>query len=102
MTIDAAEATFRKVGSDPATGAQIWDFVAGDGTVFARAEVFSGNEQWGVRLQDRAPDLETRELVSLVGRLLVWEIGCKAETVDVVLGRTHEHQTLVRVAGEYV
>ena len=94
--------TFRNAGTAPGTGAQLWDFVAPDGTVFARAEVFAGSEQWGVRVQDRAPELETRELVSLVGRLLVWEIGCKAETVDVVLGRTHEHQTLVRVAGEYV
>lgn len=102
MTIDPSETKFRQVGGDPTTGAQIWELVAPDGTIFARAEVFPGTEQWGVRVQDRAPELEIRDLVGLVGRLLVWEVGCKAETVDVVLGRTHEHQTLVRVAGEYV
>ncbi len=102
MTIDPTDCTFRKVGSDARTGAELWDFVAADGTVFARAEIFSGSEQWGVRVQDRAPELDARELVRLVGQLLVWDVGCKAETVDVVLGRTHEHQTLVRVAGEYV
>jgi hypothetical protein len=94
--IDPATVKFRKVGE------RFWDFLAEDGAAFARAEVFPGTDQWGVRVQDRAPDLEERDLLLLVGRLLVWEVGCTADTVEVVLGRTHERQVLVKVQGEYV
>lgn len=94
--IDPATVKFRKVGE------RFWDFVAEDGTPFARAEVFPGQEQWGVRVQDAAPQLEERDLVQLVGRLMVWEVGCTADTVEVVLSRTHDRHVLVRVSGEYV
>lgn len=94
--IDAETARFVKVSD------RFWDFVAEDGTAFARAEVFPGKDQWGVRVADRAPDLDERDLVKLVGKLLVWELGCTAETVEVVLGRSHDRITMVRVQGEYV
>lgn len=81
---------------------RVWDLVGPDGGVFARAEVFPGETQWGVRLQDRAPALEEADLVRLVANLLVWHVGCTADTVDVVLGRTHRHHTLVRVGADYV
>jgi len=55
-----------------------------------------------VRLADGAPELDPSALLELVSRLLVWEAGCRAETVDVVLSRTHEHYALVRVGGDYV
>jgi hypothetical protein len=99
---DLERVTFRRV-AERGEGARFWDFVAPDGaTVFARAEVFPGTVQWGVRLQDRAPALEDRDLLRLVARLLVWEIACPAETVEVVLGRTHDRHALVKVAGDYV
>lgn len=82
--------------------AQHWDIVEESGKVVAHAEVFEGREQWGVRLFDQAPALEVDELVRLVAHLLVWHAQCRTETVDLVLGRTHEHQTLVRVSGDYV
>lgn len=89
-------------GGQGAQEVQVWDMVGPEGTVFARAEVFPGQEQWGVRLQDRAPALEDADLVRLVARLLVWEVRCPADTVDLVLGRTHEHHTLVKVGADYV
>ena len=94
--IDADTTRFVKVSD------RFWDFVSEDGTVFARAELFPGKDQWGVRLLDRAPDLDDRELTKLVGKLLVWEVGCTADTVEVVLGRSHDRVTMVRVQGEYV
>lgn len=87
-------------GSAP--GVQVWDLAAPDGSVFARAEVFPAEHQWGVRLQDRAPAIEERDLLRLVANLLVWHVACPADTVDVVLGRTHEHHTLVKVGADYV
>ncbi len=101
VDVDAAElarVTFRQVAGPRET----WEMLAPDGNPFASAEIFRGEEQWGVRLQDRAPGLSEAELMRLVARLLVWSVGCKAETIDVVLGRNHEHQTLVRVGGDYV
>lgn len=80
----------------------MWDLVDEAGVAFARAEVFEGKEQWGVRVQDRAPNLADGDLLRLVGHLLVWHVSCPADTVDVVLGRTHDHHPLVRVGGEYV
>jgi len=79
-----------------------YDMVAPAGHVFARAELFPAAEQWGVRLADKAPELDDSALLRLVARMLVWEAGCRAETVDVVLSRTHKHYTMVRVGGDYV
>ena len=81
---------------------RFYDFVAPDGAVIARAELFTGDEQWGVRLADRAPALEDSELLRLVARLLVWTVSCPTDTVEVVLSRTHARHVLVKVAGDYV
>jgi hypothetical protein len=94
--IDVERAEFREVSKG------VWDVSAPGRGVFARAEIFAGQEQWGVRIQDRAPELDVRDLLRVVARLLVWHVSCSAETVDVVLGRTHDHHTLVRVQGDYV
>ncbi len=82
-------------------GAEVWDFQHGE-RIFARAEVFRGEEQWGVRLSDKAPELEDADLVRIVSRFLVFGVSCRADTVDCVLGRTHEHHSLVRVGATYV
>jgi hypothetical protein len=81
---------------------RFWDFVATDGLVFARAEIFVGDDQWGVRLADRRPEIPDAELLRLVARLLVWSVNCPADTVEVVLSRTHDRHVLVKVAGDYV
>ncbi|MGF1468248.1 MAG: hypothetical protein ACFCGT_19170 [Sandaracinaceae bacterium] len=81
---------------------QHWDLKDADGVVFARVEVYEGAEQWGVRVHDRAPSLPDDELLRLIARLLIWHAECRTETVDVVLGRSHEHHTLVRVGSDYV
>jgi len=98
------QATFRRVeGVQLTQGAsQLWDMIAPAGHVFARAEIFEGESQWGVRLQDKAPDLRDEELLKLVSRMLVWEVGCRADTVEVVLSRNHERHMLVRVGADYV
>ena len=64
--------------------------------------MFEGPEQWGVRVHDRAPQLEDSEILRLVARLIVWHAKCPTDTVDVVLGRTHEHHTLVKVGADFV
>lgn len=81
---------------------QHWDFKDEGGQVFMRAEVFEGAEQWGVRVHDRAPHAEDQDLLRLVAKLLVWHANCPADTVDVVLGRSHEHHTLVKVGADFV
>lgn len=81
---------------------QHWAFKDARGVLFAHAEVFEAPEQWGVRVHDRAAQLSDAELLKMVGQMLVWHAGCRSDTVDVVLGRSHEHHTLVRVGGEYV
>lgn len=81
---------------------QHWDFKDAEGHVFARAEIFEGREQWGVRVHDRAPYLGDDELLRLIAKLLVWHANCPTDTVDVVLGRTHEHHTLVKVGADFV
>lgn len=91
-----------KVDRVAAQASQHWDFKDQDGQVFARAEVFEGREQWGVRLHDRAPSLEDQDLLRLVAKLLVWHAHCPTDTVDVVLGRSHEHHTLVKVGADFV
>ncbi|MGE3634619.1 MAG: hypothetical protein AB7P00_32270 [Sandaracinaceae bacterium] len=79
-----------------------WDFSGPDGGVFMRAELYAGQEQWGVRVHDRAPQLDDDDILRLVARLLVWHAKCPADTVDVVLGRTHEHHTMVKVGADFV
>lgn len=98
---DVERVTFAQ--REPADGSpQTWEMLTPAGAIFARAEVFPGAEQWGVRVADGAPSLTDADLMRLVARLLVWEAGCTTETVDVVLSRTHDHTTLVRVGGDYV
>jgi hypothetical protein len=55
-----------------------------------------------VRVHDRAPNVEDDDLLRLIARLLVWHAKCPTDTVDVVLGRTHEHHTLVKVGPDFV
>lgn len=81
---------------------QHWDFKAENGFVFMRAEIYEGQEQWGVRVHDRAPNVEDQDLLRLVAKLLVWHAKCPTDTVDVVLGRTHEHHTMVKVGADFV
>jgi hypothetical protein len=81
---------------------QHWDVIDDQGRTIARAEVFEGREQWGVRLFDEAPHLDDSDLLRVVAHLLVWHAQCRTDTVDVVLARTNEHHTLVRVNGDYV
>jgi hypothetical protein len=81
---------------------QHWNIIDESNVIIARAEIFEGSEQWGVRFFDRAPALDDSDLLRVVAHLLVWHAQCATETVDVVLGRTHEHHTLVRVSGDYV
>ena len=85
-----------------ARATQVWDVIDPKNKAIARAEIYEGEDQWGVRLHDRAPEYEDSDLVRIVAHLLVWHAHCRTETVDVVLGRTHEHHTLVRVSGDYV
>lgn len=91
-----------KVDAVAARAQQHWDFKDPTGHVFARAEIFEGAEQWGVRVHDRAPTVPDEDLLRLVARLLVWHAHCPTDTVDVVLGRTHEHHTLVKVGADFV
>lgn len=81
---------------------QHWDFKDREGLVFMRAEIFEGPEQWGVRVHDRAPNVDDSDLLRLIATLLVWHAKCPTDTVDVVLGRTHEHHTLVKVGADFV
>ncbi len=81
---------------------QHWDFKGPGGQVFMRAEIYEGKEQWGVRVHDRAPEAEEQDLLRLIAKLLVWHAKCPTDTVDVVLGRTHEHHTLVKVGADFV
>jgi hypothetical protein len=101
---DLEKVTFRRIaapaGAHPSL--QLWEMVATTGEVFARAEIYVAPTQWGVRLADRAPALSDSDLLRLVAKLLVWDAGCTTDTVDVVLGRTHDHHALVRVGADYV
>lgn len=100
MSLDHERVRFRR---KPDRGnVQVWDLLLPNGQVFGQAEVFPGDVQWGVRIQDSAPWIPDSDLLRLTARLLVWDVGCPADTVDVVLGRTHDHHTLVRVGGDYV
>ena len=86
----------------PRGPSQVWDMVTPEGRAFARAEVFEGPNQWGVRLFDQAAELEDTDLVDLCKRLLVWEAGCRTDTVEVVLVRNAQRHMLVKVGGDYV
>ncbi|MBN8612198.1 MAG: hypothetical protein J0L92_16505 [Deltaproteobacteria bacterium] len=86
-----------------AKASQFWDVITPEGHAVAQAEVFTSPEQWGVRLFDRMPQVDTSDLVRLVARLLVWHALCPTETVElVIMRRGVEKQTMVRVAGDYV
>ena len=80
---------------------QSWDILH-SGQLVARADVYCGESQWGVSLLDKLPALDVSELLQLVAHLLLWESGCRADTVDVVLARTGQHYPLIRAGSEYV
>jgi hypothetical protein len=99
------QVTFRRVPSRPNTapGLELWEMVTPDGSfAFAQAEVYPAEMQWGVRIRDRAPDIEDLDLVKLTAKLLVWHVSCKADTVEVWLARNNTRHHLVRVGGDYV
>jgi len=102
VTPELEQVTFRRSTSGHKASVEVWELVSASGEVFAWAEIFAAPSQWGVRVQDRAPGVADGDLVKLVGKLLTWEVHCPADTVDVVLGRSHDHHTLVKVGGEYV
>lgn len=94
--------TFRELPPSVDAGAnQTWDVLDGR-TVVARADVYFGETQWGVRLVDKLPHVDPSDLLRLVARLLVWECGCRADTVDVVLARTGDHYPLIRTGADYI
>ena len=100
----AAGSDYAFVERTPASGAganQTWDVLLGEQLV-ARADVYFGESQWGVSFADKLPDLDTSELLRIVAHLLVWECGCRADTVDVVLARTGNHYPLIRTGPDYV
>jgi hypothetical protein len=101
---DLETLTFHRIapGSGAGANVQLWHVIAVTGEVVAQAEVFPGETQWGVRVQDRIPSVPDADLLRVVAKLLVWYVNCPTDTVDVVLGRTHDHHTLVRVGGDYV
>jgi hypothetical protein len=80
---------------------QAWD-IASDRGVVAHAELFHGRDQWGVRVFDKAPELDEPDLLRLVAHLLVWHAGARVETIDVVLARSRTSHVMVRVGGDYV
>jgi|GEM_PF-2932729 len=81
---------------------QAWDIAGEQSGVIAHAEIFEGVDQWGVRLFDKAPNLDESDLLKLIAHLLVWHAGARVETVEVVLVRTKSTHVLVRVGGDYV
>ncbi|MCC7535574.1 MAG: hypothetical protein IT379_05150 [Deltaproteobacteria bacterium] len=88
---------------DKTRSGEVWLFTAHDEPrPFAMVEVFRADTQWGIRVQDTRPDLGDHDLLACVRYFLTWTVSCPVETVDVVLGRTHEHVMLLRVGGEYV
>lgn len=89
---------------EPAAGSganQCWEVRLGERLV-ARAEVYFGESQWGVRLFDQLPERDEADLLRLVAHLLVWECGCRSDTVDVVLARNGNHYPLIRTGPDYV
>jgi hypothetical protein len=82
---------------------QAWDVLDPNGVTVAQAEVFEGQEQWGVRLFDKLPQLDPSDLVRVVARMLVWHANCPSETVELRIQRPGvQSQILVRVSGDYV
>lgn len=107
MGMEAAieRVAFRRVGQQEKAPQQVWDLVAPPdhgGHAFARAEIWEGESQWGVRLHDRAPEMSAAQLLRVASRLLVWGIGCPADTVEVVLARDHSRHLLIRTGADYV
>ncbi len=100
--MEVSDYTFRELPPSANSGAnQTWDVLA-DTTVVARADIYFGESQWGVRLMDKLPQHDASDLLRLVARLLVWECGCRADTIDVVLARTGEHYPLIRAGADYI
>lgn len=100
MSLDPAIVRFER---DTTRSGEVYLFTAsGESRPFAMAEIFRAETQWGIRVQDSRRDLSDHDLIACVRYLLTWTLGCTVETVDVVLGRTHEHVMLLRVGGEYV
>ncbi|MFO0681712.1 MAG: hypothetical protein U0234_06665 [Sandaracinus sp.] len=108
--IEIDRLTYRRVApparprdATSAKAKQFWDIVEPDGgAVVAHAEVFEKPDQWGVRLFDRAPQLDEIELTRIVANLLVWHAGAQVETVELWLARNGARSVLVRVRGDYV
>ncbi len=105
---ESAEYAFRRLPAAAPTRSgrgdeanEVWDILLGPDVV-ARAEVFHGEAQWGVRLADKLPQVDDSDLLRVVARLLVWECGCRADTVDVVLVRNGQHYPLIRTGPDYV
>lgn len=106
-TLEVERLEFRRVsptGRDAVSkrATQFWDIVTADGVAVAQAEIFEKPDQWGVRLFDRAPQLDESDLVRAVAKLLVWHAGCRAETVELWFARNGTQQVMVRVTGDYV
>ncbi|MEM9194541.1 MAG: hypothetical protein AAGF12_35515 [Myxococcota bacterium] len=105
MRAELEQVKFRQLRSPEGTPPryQLWEMLAPDGTgPFARVEIFPGEAYWGIHLHDQAPALDASDLLRLTARLLVWEVSCPAETVQVLTSRSREPQTLVRVGADYV
>ncbi|MDH5493361.1 MAG: hypothetical protein OEY14_15510 [Myxococcales bacterium] len=81
---------------------QAWELLDPIGEVFAWAEIFPAEAEWWVRLYDQAAMLSEAHLLQVIKRLLVWEISCPADTVQVELKRNGARHTLVRVGAEYI
>lgn len=95
--------TLVRYDRDASRSGEVWLLTApGESRAFAMAEVFRAQTQWGIRIQDSRRDLSDYDLLACVRHLLTWVVGCDVDTIDVVLGRTHEHVMLLRVGGEYV
>lgn len=109
VPIEVDRLAYRRVAAPPpkdaisAKAKQFWDVV--DPTTqraLAHAEVFEKPDQWGVRLFDRAPELDEVDLTRVVAKLLVWHAQCPVETVELWLARSGARSVLVRVSGDYV
>lgn len=97
---DPATFTFARV-ADGDEGQQVWNVLDG-AQIVGRAEVFEAPNQWGVRITEQLPKVDDPSLLRVVARLLVWECGCRTDTVDVVLMRTQQHHALIRTGADYI
>jgi hypothetical protein len=106
-TLEIERMQFRRVSSSSRDAiskraAQFWDILTEEGAAIGHAEVFEKPDQWGVRLFDRAPQIDESDLVRIIARLLVWHAGCTVETVELWFARNGTSQVMVRVTGDYV